>query len=117
ELKLMGKPTWCFSFGSDAFNVYHVNDFMKTRGWRFNGQQRPPAIHMCVTRPQTQPGVVEKFAADLAEAVAYAKNPPQEKPKSGGVYGGGAEGVNADDYDFVRMFLVGAMDAMTEYPF
>jgi len=117
ELKLMGKPTWCYSITSDAFNIYHVNDFMKTRGWRFNGQQKPPAIHMCVTRPQTQPGVAEKFAADLAEAVAYAKNPPQENPKSGGIYGGGAEGMNADDTEFVRMFLIGAMDAMSEYPF
>ena len=45
------------------------NDFMKRRGWRFNGQQYPNAIHMAVTRPQTQPGVVEAFAADLADAV------------------------------------------------
>ena len=45
---------------------------MRLRGWRFNGQQYPNAIHMAVTRPQTQPGVVEQFAADLAEAVAYA---------------------------------------------
>ena len=41
-------------------------------GWRFNGQQYPNGIHMAVTRPQTQPGVVETFAADLAEAVPYA---------------------------------------------
>ena len=41
-------------------------------GWRFNGQQYPNAIHMAVTRPQTQPGVAEAFATDLAEAVAYA---------------------------------------------
>ena len=32
------------------------------KGWRFNGQQYPNAIHMAVTRPQTQPGVVEAFA-------------------------------------------------------
>ena len=31
-----------------------------TEGWRFNGQQYPNAIHMAVTRPQTQPGVVER---------------------------------------------------------
>ena len=49
----------CFSFTSDDFDIYHVNDFMRTRGWRFNGQQYPNAIHMAVTRPQTQPGVAE----------------------------------------------------------
>ena len=57
----------------DEFDIYHVNDFMRPTGWRFNGQQYPNAIHMAVTRPQTQPGVAEAFAADLAEAVAYAK--------------------------------------------
>jgi hypothetical protein len=30
-----------------------VNDFMERRGWRFDGQQYPSAIHMCVTGPQT----------------------------------------------------------------
>ena len=46
ELRLMGKPTCAFRFTSDAFDIYHVNDFMKRRGWRFNGQQYPNAIHM-----------------------------------------------------------------------
>lgn len=88
ELKMMGKPTFCFSFSSDRFDIYHVNDFMKARGWRFNGQQYPNAIHMCVTRPQTQPGVVERFTKDLADAVPYALDPPNEKPISGAIYGG-----------------------------
>ncbi|MCB0952099.1 MAG: aspartate aminotransferase family protein, partial [Microthrixaceae bacterium] len=53
ELRIMGNPSFCFSFTSDEFDIYHVNDFMRTRGWRFNGQQYPNAIHMAVTRPQT----------------------------------------------------------------
>ncbi len=58
ELRIMGSnPTFCFSFTSDAFDIYHVSDFMRTRGWRFNGQQYPNSIHMAVTRPQTQPGL------------------------------------------------------------
>ncbi|HIG72522.1 MAG: aminotransferase class V-fold PLP-dependent enzyme [Myxococcales bacterium] len=88
ELKMMGNPTFCFSFTSNEFDIYHVNDFMKEREWRFNGQQFPNAIHMCVTRPQTQPGVVERFGKDLAEAVTYAKNPTNETPKSAAIYGG-----------------------------
>lgn len=116
ELKLMGKPTFCFSFSSDEFNVYHVNDFMKTRGWRFNGQQNPDAIHMCVTGPQTQEGVVETFAKELADAVEYAKNPPQPEPKSGGVYGGGGE-MDMTNPDIARMFFTFAMDAFTDCPF
>ena len=69
ELRIIGDPTFCFSFTRDEFDIYHVNDFMRPEGWRFNGQQYPNAIHMAVTRPQTQAGVVEAFAADLAEAV------------------------------------------------
>jgi len=117
ELKLMGRPTFCFSFRSDDFNIYHVNDYMKTRGWRFNGQQHPDSIHMCVTGPQTQEGVEAMFAKDLAAAVDYAKSPPQPAPKSGGVYGGGAEGLSLEDEDMMKMFLVGALDAFVEYPF
>jgi sphinganine-1-phosphate aldolase len=88
ELEIMGKPTFCFSFTAKPFDIYHVNDFMKGKGWRFNGQQYPNAIHMCVTRPQTLPGVAEAFDANLSEAVAYAKNPPNPTPKSAAVYGG-----------------------------
>jgi sphinganine-1-phosphate aldolase len=87
-LTMMGDPTFCFSFRSDGFDVYHVNDHMKLKGWRFNGQQNPSAIHMCVTGPQTQPGVVAAFAADLAEAVGYAHAHAGEQPKSGSMYGG-----------------------------
>jgi sphinganine-1-phosphate aldolase len=116
ELKLMGKPTFCFSFRSEGFNVYHVNDFMKTRGWRFNGQQNPDAIHMCVTGPQTQAGVAETFAKDLGEAVAYAREHAGDKPKSGGIYGGGG-GAEMSSPAFAKMFLTGAMDAFVEYPF
>lgn len=68
--------------------MYHVNDHMKLKGWRFNGQQEPSAIHMCVTGPQTKPGVVDAFAADLAEAVEYANAHAAEQPKSGSMYGG-----------------------------
>ncbi|MCB1028173.1 MAG: aspartate aminotransferase family protein, partial [Microthrixaceae bacterium] len=51
ELRILGDPTFLFSFTSDDFDIYHVNDFMKLRGWRFNGQQYPNALHMAVTRP------------------------------------------------------------------
>jgi glutamate/tyrosine decarboxylase-like PLP-dependent enzyme len=88
ELELLGKPTFCFSFTARPFDIYHVNDFMKTRGWRFNGQQYPNAIHMCVTRPQTAPGVTDAFDSDLAQAVEYAKHPDQATARSAAVYGG-----------------------------
>jgi glutamate/tyrosine decarboxylase-like PLP-dependent enzyme len=102
-LRRMGSPTFCFSFTSDEFDIYHVNDFMKRRGWRFNGQQYPSAIHMCVTGPQTQPGVVERFGADLAEAVAYARHPDQPVPRSGALYGGQGTRATAADADMAAL--------------
>ena len=72
-LRILGAPSFLFSFTSDDYDVYHVNDFLRTRGWRLNGQQYPNAIHMDVTRPQTQPGVAERWATDLADAVAVRR--------------------------------------------
>ncbi len=115
ELRMMGKPTFCFSFTSDQFDIYHLNDFMNERGWRFNGQQYPNAVHMCVTRPQTQPGVVEKFAEDLDAAVKYALNPPTDAPKSGAIYGGVPKDVPGID-DVVKGMLVGYLDACSDIP-
>lgn len=112
ELRILGVPSFCFSFNSDAFNIYHVNDFMRGRGWRFNGQQHPDAIHMCVTRPQTQAGVVDAFTSDLAEAVTYAKNPPQEKPKSQSIYGS----LPPEAQGFVHQVLIDMMDTQQGVP-
>jgi glutamate/tyrosine decarboxylase-like PLP-dependent enzyme len=118
ELTLMGKPTFLFSFHSDAFDVYHVNDFMRTRGWRFNGQQYPNALHMAVTRPQTQPGIVDAFASDLADAVEYAKKKQAagEDPESGAIYGGFPEGRNAQVDELIRSVMTEMMDRMQAVP-
>ena len=115
ELRIMGDPTFCFSFTNDPasgveFDIYHVNDFMRLRGWRFNGQQYPNAIHMAVTRPQTQPGVVEAFAADLAEAVPHAVAHKDETPGSAAVYGGVAGGMTDEADDFIRSVMADMMD-------
>jgi glutamate/tyrosine decarboxylase-like PLP-dependent enzyme len=117
-LRMMGDPTFCFSFTSDAFDIYHVNDFMKRRGWRFNGQQFPSAIHMCVTGPQTQPGVPERFGADLVEAVAYAQKPDRPVPKSGALYGGQGTRTTAKDLDMDRLRegLLRYIDSTLEQP-
>ena len=115
ELRIMGDPTFCFAMTSDVFDVYHVNDFMHKKGWRFNGLQYPNGIHMCVTRPQTQPGVADAFAADLAEAVDYANANKDEMPKSAAVYGGVPEGM-PEMLQMVEMFLGEYLDSMTDGP-
>lgn len=116
ELTIMGQPTFCFSFTSDVFDVYHINDFMRRKGWRFNGQQYPNAIHMAVTRPQTQEGVAERFAADLAEAVAHALEHSDETPMSAAIYGGVAGGLDDESDQFIRMVMADMMDRHQSVP-
>ena len=41
ELRLVGRPTFLFSFTSDEFDIYHVNDFMRTRGGASTGSSTP----------------------------------------------------------------------------
>src|SRR5262249_60482065 len=92
-LRIAGNPTFCIAVLSDVLDIYHVADHMASRGWRLNGLQRPPGFHICVTLPQTAPGLAERFVEDLRAAVAYAKNPPASPPRSGALYGGGGTGM------------------------
>ena len=111
ELKLIGDPSFCVAWRSDDVDVYHVNDALKERGWRMNSLQLPPALHFCVTLPNTAPGVTEAFAADLAASVAYAKDPPPGGPRSGAMYGGaGTPEGNVQ----VSEMLAGVVDAWYE---
>ncbi|HEV8064405.1 MAG TPA: aspartate aminotransferase family protein, partial [Acidimicrobiales bacterium] len=110
--------TFLFSFTSDDFDVYFVNDFMRRRGWRFNGQQYPNALHMAVTRPQTQAGVAEAFAADLADAVGYAKeqHAAGATPSSSAIYGGVAGGMTDEADEFIKMVMADMMDRQQAVP-
>jgi sphinganine-1-phosphate aldolase len=116
ELRILGDPTFLFAFTSDDFDIYHVNDAMKERGWRFNGLQYPNALHMAVTRPQTQPGVVETFAADLADAVAYAKANADKEPQSAAVYGGVPGGMTSEAEGFFKTVMAQILDAQQDVP-
>jgi sphinganine-1-phosphate aldolase len=116
SLRLMGKPTFLFSFTSDEYDIYLVNDFLRLRGWRMNGQQYPNALHMAVTRPQTQPGVVERWKTDLTEAVAYAQDHRDEPAKSGAIYGGVAGGMTEEADNFIKFFMADMMDKQSSVP-
>lgn len=94
ELDVMGDPTFLVAFRAnpdllDDMAIFHVNDALIERGWRMNALHLPPALHFCVTRPNTQDGVAETFDADLRAAVEYAKNPASDTPRSGALYGFG----------------------------
>jgi sphinganine-1-phosphate aldolase len=116
SLRIVGSPSFLFSFTSDEFDIYLVNDFLRQRGWRLNGQQYPNAIHMAVTRPQTQPGVVERWTTDLADAVTYATVHKDEAAKSGAIYGGVAGGTNDEADEFIKTVMADMMDRQASIP-
>ena len=81
-LYVLGDPLWVIAFASDEVDIYQVFDAMTRRGWSLNGLQFPPAIHIAVTLRHAQPGVAERFLADLADAVEEVRDQP---PTSGGM--------------------------------
>ncbi len=116
ELRIMGHPSFLFSFTSDEFDIYLVNDFLRTRGWRLNGQQYPNALHMAVTRPQTKPGVADAWAVDLSDAVQYARDHAAESAKSGAIYGGVTGGMTDQADAAIRSVLTKVMDRQLAIP-
>lgn len=92
HLRVLGDPFFNVAFTTtpeSGLDIFLVNDFLASRRWRMNGLQMPAALHFCITRPNTQPGVVDRFAADLAEAVQYAIEHRGRSARSGAFYAGG----------------------------
>ncbi len=112
ELRIMGKTTFLISMTSDVVDPYFINDYLDKKGWRMNGCQNPPGFHFCITLPQTQPGIAERFVKDLADGVNFAKDPPYEVPRSGFLYGMGA---TADGREILRQGMKGWIDASYEF--
>jgi hypothetical protein len=112
EMRIMGKSTFLISLTSGVVNPYFVNDYLYAQGWRMNGCQNPLGFHFCITLPQTQPGIAERFVKDLADGVSFAKDPPYEVPKTGFLYGMGA---SVDGREMLRLGLKGYVEASYEY--
>lgn len=86
-LTVIGDPLFDVAWRSDEVNIWGVLDEMSKRGWSLNGLQDPPAMHLCVTLRHCQPGVVERFAADLAASVQYLRDHPDAGHDLAPVYG------------------------------
>ena len=110
ELEVIGDPLFLIAFKTAGdLDIYLVNDALIAQGWRMNPLQLPPALHFCITRPNTMPGVADAFLHALHGAVAYAQEHKGEKAKSGAAYGlGGTPQGNA----LVKTVMFQVLDAM-----
>jgi glutamate/tyrosine decarboxylase-like PLP-dependent enzyme len=86
-LRVLGDPLWVVAFASDTVDIYRVLERMTGRGWSLNGLHRPAAVHLCVTLRHTQPGVAERFLADLRASVAEVAAEPPGQGRVAPVYG------------------------------
>jgi glutamate/tyrosine decarboxylase-like PLP-dependent enzyme len=108
-IELFGDPLFCLAFGpaEEGLDVYRVMDEMSARGWSLNGLHRPPSVHLCVTLRHTQPGLAERFGADLAGAVQAARAQPTAEGGMAPIYGLAA---SVPDRTLVSEFLRQYMD-------
>jgi sphinganine-1-phosphate aldolase len=120
ELRVLGNPLFNVAFAAaetppddGPIDIFHVNDALAAKRWRLNGLQHPPAVHFCITRPNTMPGVMDRFAADLHEAVGYARERRGTAPRSGAMYGGGGAEIPRDA---VAAGIKGWLDATQALP-
>jgi sphinganine-1-phosphate aldolase len=90
ELQVLGDPLWVISFAAadpKALDIYRIGDAMTKRRWNLNGLHRPSCVHIAVTLRHAQPGVVERFLADLRESIVEVRESPAEHGGMAPVYG------------------------------
>jgi sphinganine-1-phosphate aldolase len=74
--KIVGKPIGTLlAFTSPEANIYIIADLLEKKGWFVDRQMLPDSIHLTIT-PAHAP-IVEKYLADVTEALAYAKAHPE----------------------------------------
>lgn len=105
-LRVLGDPLWVIAFAAEGMDIYRVLDVMTAKHWNLNGLHLPPAVHLCITLRHTQPGVAERFLADLRDAVDHVRKTPGEKGGLAPIYGlAGTLPVRSAVGDLMRAYL------------
>jgi glutamate/tyrosine decarboxylase-like PLP-dependent enzyme len=87
ELYVLGDPLWVIAFDAHDLDIYRIMEGMAKRKWSLNGLHKPRCIHLCVTLTHTQPGVGERFIADLKDVIEEVKGNPDEAGEMAPIYG------------------------------
>ena len=86
-LEVIGDPLWIIAFRSSELDIYRVMDQMSHRQWNLNGLHKPECVHIAITLRHVQPGVADRFLADLAECVDEVRKQPKQEGGMAPVYG------------------------------
>ncbi|MCK5795562.1 MAG: hypothetical protein KAI47_00150, partial [Deltaproteobacteria bacterium] len=77
-VEVLGAPTMSvLSLGSRTLDIYEVGDVLAERGWHLDRQQKPASLHLTINRAHTKS--VERFLADLRDAVELSRRPASER--------------------------------------
>lgn len=87
ELEIIGDPLFVIAFKSETLNIYKVLEAMGHHKWSLNGLHKPSCMHIALTLRHAQPGVKERFIADLKTAIDHVKAHPEEKGSMAPIYG------------------------------
>ena len=85
-LEVIGEPAVsvvAFKSKDPAIDIYEISDAMTRKHWHLNSLQEPAGLHVAVTMPMTQPGVVDTLIDDLVAVVRDEKEKAIENEKKG----------------------------------
>ena len=84
-LEIWGEPeAYLIAFGSNAFDIFAVDEGMAERGWLSSRLLDPPAIHLFLDMSHTS--IVDDYLLDLAEVVNTVKSGKIQSREKGAAY-------------------------------
>ena len=84
-LEIWGEPeAYLIAFGSDAFDIFAVDEGMAERGWLSSRLIDPLAIHLFLDMSHTS--IVDDYLRDLAEVVKAVKSGKIQSREKGALY-------------------------------
>ncbi len=116
QLRIVGRPTFLFSFTSDDFDIYHVNDFMRTT--RVAVQRT--AVSQCPAHgghpPPDATGRGRRVRSRSGRRGRLRRRARGDAAQSGAIYGGVAGGMTDDADEFIRAVMADMLDAQSVIP-
>jgi sphinganine-1-phosphate aldolase len=84
-LEIWGEPqAYLIAFGSDAFDIFAVDEGMTERGWLSSRLLDPPAIHLFLD--MSHASIVDDYLHDLAEVVSVVRSGKILSREKGALY-------------------------------